>query len=67
MSTLNFVDLAGSERQEQTGALGERQKEGRSINKSLLFLGIVISKLSEGEKYAICATFLCLSSIMHVQ
>lgn len=46
----NLVDLAGSERLAQTGATGDRAKEGRNINKSLLFLGIVISKLSEGEK-----------------
>jgi centromeric protein E len=50
VSTLNFVDLAGSERAAQTGGVGDRQKEGRSINKSLLFLGIVISKLSEGDR-----------------
>ncbi len=53
VSTLNFVDLAGSERMSQTGAeLGtERQKEGKFINKSLLFLGTVISRLSENQPY----------------
>lgn len=51
VSTLNFVDLGGSERVDQTGAVGDRLKEGKSINKSLLFLGIVISKLAEGETY----------------
>ncbi len=51
VSTLNFVDLAGSERLAQTGAVGKSAHEGRMINKSLLFLGIVISKLSEGEKH----------------
>jgi len=49
-SQLNFVDLAGSERLTQTGATGMRAEEGRSINKSLMFLGIVISRLSEQGK-----------------
>jgi hypothetical protein len=46
---LNLVDLAGSERASQTGASGERFREGNNINKSLMTLGIVISKLSEGS------------------
>ncbi|CAH1792509.1 unnamed protein product [Owenia fusiformis] len=46
-STVNFVDLAGSERQSKTGALGDRLKEGASINQSLLSLGNVISALAE--------------------
>lgn len=45
---LNLVDLAGSERVRQTGAEGIRLKEGTHINKSLLTLGTVIGKLSEG-------------------
>ena len=48
MSTLTLVDLAGSERIAKTGAEGLRMKEGASINKSLLTLGTVINKLSEG-------------------
>ena len=44
----NLVDLAGSERASVTGAEGIRFKEGTCINKSLLQLGIVISKLTEG-------------------
>eukprot|EP00960_Hanusia_phi_P053446 762078-Hanusia_phi.AAC.2 len=47
---LNMVDLAGSERQSQTQATGARLKEGANINKSLLTLGNVIAKLSEGEQ-----------------
>jgi centromeric protein E len=43
---LTLVDLAGSERLGKTGAEGQRQKEGAAINKSLLVLGTVISKLS---------------------
>jgi len=44
------VDLAGSERQKKTGATGTRLKEGTAINQSLLTLGTVISKLSEGRR-----------------
>lgn len=49
VSHLNLVDLAGSERASQTGAVGDRFREGANINKSLLVLGQVISKLSEGS------------------
>lgn len=45
---LNLVDLAGSERVANTGAEGQRLKEGAHINKSLLTLGTVIGKLSDG-------------------
>lgn len=44
----NVVDLAGSERAAKTGAEGVRLKEGTHINKSLMTLGTVIKKLSEG-------------------
>ena len=47
ISYLNLVDLAGSERQKSTGATGSQLKEGSNINKSLLSLGAVISKLGE--------------------
>ena len=46
-SYLNLVDLAGSEKQKNTGASGKQLKEGSNINKSLLTLGVVISKLGE--------------------
>jgi centromeric protein E len=49
VSTLQLVDLAGSERVRSTGAEGMRLKEGSHINKSLLVLGTVISKLSEAQ------------------
>jgi centromeric protein E len=52
VSTLNLVDLAGSERVGHTGAEGIRLKEGGHINKSLLALGTVIAKLSEGGSAA---------------
>lgn len=48
VSHLTLVDLAGSERIAKTGAEGQRKKEGAAINKSLLTLGTVINKLSEG-------------------
>ncbi|XP_062164418.1 kinesin-like protein KIN-7N [Alnus glutinosa] len=50
VSVLNLVDLAGSERIAKTGAGGVRLKEGKYINKSLMILGNVINKLSEGAK-----------------
>ncbi|XP_027935876.1 kinesin-like protein KIN-7K, chloroplastic isoform X2 [Vigna unguiculata] len=48
LSQLNLIDLAGSEssRAETTGM---RRREGSYINKSLLTLGSVISKLTEGR------------------
>jgi chromosome segregation ATPase len=45
-SKLHFVDLAGSERLKNTGATGDRAKEGISINAGLAALGKVISQLS---------------------
>lgn len=48
MSHLNLVDLAGSERAGQSGATGDRFKEGCHINSSLTTLGLVIKQLSEG-------------------
>lgn len=45
-SKLHFVDLAGSERLKNTGAQGDRVKEGISINAGLASLGKVISQLS---------------------
>ncbi|EFJ44133.1 CENPE type kinesin-like protein [Volvox carteri f. nagariensis] len=48
VSNLVLVDLAGSESVAKTGAEGERLKESSCINKSLLALGEVVFKLSEG-------------------
>lgn len=45
-SKFHFVDLAGSERLKNTGASGDRAKEGISINAGLASLGKVISQLS---------------------
>ena len=48
-SKLHFVDLAGSERLKNTGAHGERAREGISINAGLASLGKVISQLSSRQ------------------
>ena len=47
LSVINLVDLAGSEKSKQTGAEGQRLKEGCAINKSLTVLGNCISILAE--------------------
>lgn len=46
VSTLSLIDLAGSEKAAETK---ERRTEGSHINKSLLTLGTVISKLSDNK------------------
>ncbi|KAJ1963234.1 hypothetical protein GGI12_002172 [Dipsacomyces acuminosporus] len=50
VSKLHFVDLAGSERLKKTLAVGERQREGISINSGLLALGNVISALGDTQR-----------------
>ena len=49
-SVMNLVDLAGSERADQTGATGDRLKEGAAINLSLTALGSVISALADNSQ-----------------
>lgn len=49
-SKISLVDLAGSERVSHTCAIGDRLKEGVSINKSLLTLGKVIASLADSRK-----------------
>ncbi|XP_062225681.1 kinesin-like protein KIN-7E, chloroplastic isoform X2 [Phragmites australis] len=48
LSQLNLIDLAGSE-SSKTETTGIRRKEGSYINKSLLTLGTVIAKLTDGK------------------
>lgn len=48
-STLNLVDLAGSERADATHGKENRFREGAHINKSLLSLNLVISKLVDNQ------------------
>ncbi|OLY82067.1 Kinesin-like protein KIF21B [Smittium mucronatum] len=50
VSKIHFVDLAGSERIKQTNSLGNRMREGISINSGLLALGNVISALGDALK-----------------
>lgn len=47
-ASLHLVDLAGSERVAKTQAEGMGLREGASINRSLLTLGTVLRRLSEG-------------------
>mmetsp|Transcript_73530 Transcript_73530/g.102102 ORF Transcript_73530/g.102102 Transcript_73530/m.102102 type:complete len:99 (+) Transcript_73530:669-965(+) len=47
ISVINLVDLAGSEKAGQTGATGDRLKEGCAINRSLTVLGQCISALAD--------------------
>ncbi|CAH7688191.1 hypothetical protein PPACK8108_LOCUS23119 [Phakopsora pachyrhizi] len=49
-SKFHFVDLAGSERLKRTSAIGDRIKEGISINSGLHALGNVISALGDPAK-----------------
>ncbi|XP_015116662.1 kinesin-related protein 4 [Diachasma alloeum] len=49
VAQLNLIDLAGSERAKETGATGDRFKEGKHINLSLSTLGLVINQLSESQ------------------
>ncbi len=47
VSTLNLVDLAGSENAKMTNSTGERAREAKHINQSLLTLSTIIQRLSE--------------------
>ncbi|KAL7550980.1 hypothetical protein ACHAWF_014188 [Thalassiosira exigua] len=51
VSTLNLVDLAGSESVRNTGATGDRQKEGGKINQSLLTLSRIIASLGRDDPH----------------
>lgn len=48
---LYLVDLAGSEKAGKTGATGDKLDEAKTINKSLTSLGLVITKLTQGEQH----------------
>ena len=55
-----FYMTTGSERLKRTGAVGERMKEGISINSGLLALGNVISALGD-EKRRVCIHTSCIA------
>lgn len=46
VSVLNLVDLAGSENAKMTGSTGERAREAKHINQSLLTLSLILQRLS---------------------
>ena len=50
-STINLIDLAGSEGVAKADTEGKRLKEGSSINKSLLAMYNVITKLNSGAGF----------------
>jgi centromeric protein E len=50
MSSLNLIDLAGSESARLTNATGERAREGKFINQSLLTLSTIIQRLCEDSQ-----------------
>lgn len=50
-SKFHFVDLAGSERLKKTKAVGDRAKEGISINSGLLAMGKVIHALNDAAAH----------------
>jgi hypothetical protein len=52
VSTLYLVDLAGSESAKMTNSKGERAREAKHINQSLLTLSTIIQRLSEDRHQA---------------
>ena len=49
-SRLSMIDLAGSERAYKTDNTGQRLREGRNINRSLLSLANCINALADKSK-----------------
>ena len=47
VSVLNLVDLAGSENAKMTNSMGDRAREAKCINQSLLTLSLIIQRLSK--------------------
>ena len=53
VSTLYLVDLAGSESAKMTNSKGERAREAKYINQSLLTLSTIIQRLSEDRSNSV--------------
>eukprot|EP01034_Spumella_vulgaris_P020795 gene20795-26664_t len=53
VSTLYLVDLAGSESAKMTNSKGERAREAKYINQSLLTLSTIIQRLSEDRSSSV--------------
>lgn len=67
-SVLNLIDLAGSESskvQYETAVAGARRREGSYINKSLLTLGSVITKVSVSAPMDDCAVMWCKANTVY--
>ena len=58
VSYLNLVDLAGSENAKMTNSQGERAREAKFINQSLLTLSLIIHRLSEEKPGAVKKQYL---------
>jgi centromeric protein E len=56
-SFLNLIDLAGSENAKMTNSTGDRAREAKHINQSLLTLSLIIFKLSEEKPGATKKTY----------
>lgn len=52
VSVLNLVDLAGSENAKMTNSTGDRAREAKCINQSLLTLSVIIQRLSNEKSGA---------------
>lgn len=58
VSFLNLVDLAGSENAKMTNSTGDRAREAKHINQSLLTLSLIIHRLSEEKPGALKKQYL---------
>ena len=58
VSVLNLVDLAGSENAKMTNSTGERAREAKCINQSLLTLSLIIQRLSKDKSGSVHTQYL---------
>ena len=64
-SRLSLIDLAGSERAYKTENSGQRLREGRNINRSLLSLANCINALAGIAEHGLSNGAICLD-ILHM-